>query len=221
MTVIEKSHFYLEIGKILVVILDALSELESVHHNWLQEAKNALENSSETGRFTVSLADIQNIKDSFIEGDFCATYFGINQLHLLFYCKRYYFDDSKSEEEHLGNILRDNTQTFRKYADSYTEDKLSAMSEQDQQKFLTKLRKWSLIREQGANSTNEISALIRKESTTTPNPILLEISLAKEIYNQANYQHEEHLQDLSMNKIRLLNDFIACFESAELQSWTI
>ena len=221
MTVIEKSHFYLEIGKILVVILDALSELESVHHNWLQEAKNALENSSETGRFTVSLADIQNIKDSFIEGDFCATYFGINQLHLLFYCKRYYFDDSKSEEEHLGNILRDNVQTFRKYADSYTEDRLSAMSEQDQQKFLTKLRKWSLIREQGANSTNEISALIRKESTTTPNPILLEISLAKEIYNQANYQHEEHLQDLSMNEIRLLNDFIACFESAELQSWTI
>ena len=221
MTVIEKSHFYLEIGKILVVILDALSELESVHHNWLQEAKNALENSSETGRFTVSLADIQNIKDSFIEGDFCATYFGINQLHLLFYCKRYYLDDSKSEEEHLGNILRDNAQTFRKHADSYTEDKLSAMSEQDQQKFLTKLRKWSLIREQGANSTNEISALIRKESTTTPNPILLEISLAKEIYNQANYQHEEHLQDLSMNEIRLLNDFIACFESAELQSWTI
>ena len=95
------------------------------------------------------------------------------------------------------------------------------MSEQDQQKFLTKLRKWSLIREQGANSTNEISALIRKENTTTPNPILLEISLAKEIYNQANYQHEEHLQDLSMDEIRLLNNFIACFKSAELQSWTI
>lgn len=221
MTVIEKSHFYLEMGKVLVVILDALRELESIHHNWLQDAKNTLENSSETGRFTVSLADIQNIKDSFIEGDFCATYFGINQLHLLFYCKRYYFDDSKSEEEHLGNILRDNAQTFRKYADSYTEDKLSTMSEQDQQKFLTKLRKWSIIREQGANSTNEISALIRKESTTTPNPILLEISLAKEIYNQANYQHEEHLQDLSMDEIRLLNDFIISFESAELQSWTI
>lgn len=221
MTVIEKSHFYLEIGKILVVILDALSELEAVHSNWLQDAKNTLENSSETGRFTVSLADIQNIKDSFLEGDFCATYFGINQLHLLFYCRRYYFDDSKSEEEHLGNILRDNAQTFRKYADSYTEDRLSVMSEQDQQKFLTKLRKWSLIREQGANSTNEISALIRKENTTTPNPILLEISLAKEIYNQANYQHEEHLQDLSMDEIRLLNNFIACFKSAELQSWTI
>ena len=221
MTVIEKSHFYLEIGKILVVILDALSELEAVHSNWLQDAKNTLENSSETGRFTVSLADIQNVKDSFLEGDFCATYFGINQLHLLFYCRRYYFDDSKSEEEHLGNILRDNAQTFRKYADSYTEDRLSVMSEQDQQKFLTKLRKWSLIREQGANSTNEISALIRKENTTTPNPILLEISLAKEIYNQANYQHEEHLQDLSMDEIRLLNNFIACFKSAELQSWTI
>lgn len=221
MTVIEKSHFYLEIGKILVVILDALSELEAVHSNWLQDAKNTLENSSETGRFTVSLADIQNIKDSFLEGDFCATYFGINQLHLLFYCRRYYFDDSKSEEEHLGNILRDNAQTFRKCADSYTEDRLSAMSEQDQQKFLTKLRKWSLIREQGANSTNEISALIRKENTTAPNPILLEISLAKEIYNQANYQHEEHLQDLSMDEIRLLNNFIACFKSAELQSWTI
>lgn len=221
MTVIEKSHFYLEIGKILVVILDALSELEAVHSNWLQDAKNTLENSSETGRFTVSIADIQNIKDSFLEGDFCATYFGINQLHLLFYCRRYYFDDSKSEEEHLGNILRDNAQTFRKYADSYTEDRLSVMSEQDQQKFLTKLRKWSLIREQGANSTNEISALIRKENTTTPNPILLEISLAKEIYNQANYQHEEHLQDLSMDEIRLLNNFIACFKSAELQSWTI
>ncbi len=220
MTVIEKAHFYLEIGKVLEDILDTLGELESAHQNWLQDAKNTLENSTDPGRFTVSLKDIQNIRDKFLEGDFYAAYFGIKQLGLLFYRRRHYFDDSRPEEEHLELILRESAQTLNKHADSYVEDKLNAMDEQDREKFLAKLRKWSLIRSQGANSTNEISTLICKEATTTPHPILLEISLSKEIYLQAYYQRDNP-QNLSEDEKKKLKDFITSFETAELQSWKI
>jgi hypothetical protein len=95
------------------------------------------------------------------------------------------------------------------------------MSEQERQKFLAKLRKWSLLRRQGANATNEISALICKENTSTPHPVLLEISLSKEIYYQANYQREKRSQNLSENEKELLDIFVKDFESAELQSWKI
>ena len=220
MTVIEKAHFYLEIGQALKDILDALDDLESVHKNWLQDAKNTLENSTNPGQFTVSLKDIQGIRDNFLEGDFCAAYFGVKQLSLLFYRRRHFFSDTRPEEEHLELILRESAQTFNKHADSYVEDKLNAMSEQNREKFLAKLRKWSLIRGQGENATNEISTLICKEATTAPRPVLLEISLSKEIYLQAYYQRDNP-QTLSEDEKKKLEDFIASFETAELQSWKI
>jgi hypothetical protein len=221
MTAIEKSHFFFEAGKALENVLDALDELDSVHENWLQDAKEALEKDTRTGYYTVSLPDIQAIKNSFLEGDIFSTYFGINQLCILFYRKKHYFDDSKSEEEQLNLELNKASETFRKYADSYVEDRLSTMREEDEEAFYRKLRRWSLIRGRGANSTNEISALICKESTTKPHPILLEVSLAKEVHLQALYQNEYHLKDLPEDEQRILKAFIVRFESAELQSWRI
>ena len=221
MTAIEKAHFFLEIGKALEEILDALDELEEEHQNWLQDAKGVLEQNNDSGSFTTSIEDITKIRQSFLEGDFCATYFGIKQLNLLFYRRRYLFNDTRPQEEHLELTLREGIQVFNKHADLYVDDKLNAMSEQEQQKFLAKLRKWSLLRGQGANTTNEISALICKENTSTPHPVLLEISLSKEIYYQANYQREKRSQDLSEDEKRLLDIFVKDFESAELQSWKI
>lgn len=221
MTAIEKAHFLLEIGKTLEEILTALDELEEAHQNWLLDAKDVLEQDNDFGTFTISIEDILKVRDSFLEDDFCATYFGIKQLDLLFFRRRHFFDDAKSQEEHLGLILREGLQVFNQYADPYVDDKLNAMSEQERQKFLAKLRKWSLLRGQGANTTNEISALICKESTSMPHPVLFEVSLSKEIYYQANYQRKKHSQDLSEDKKRLLDIFVKDFESAELQSWKI
>lgn len=221
MTAIEKAHFFLEIGKTLEKILAALDNLEEAHQNWLQDAKDVLEQDNNFGTFTISIEDILKVKGSFLEDDFCATYFGIKQLNLLFFCRRHFFDDTKSQEEHLGLILREGLQVFNQYADHYVDDKLNTMSEQERQKFLAKLRKWSLLRGQGANATNEISALICKESTSMPHPVLLEVSLSKEIYYQANYQRNKRSQDLSEDGKRLLDIFVKDFESAELQSWKI
>ena len=99
MTAIEKAHFFLEIGKTLEEILSALDELEEAHRNWLQDAKDVLEQDNDFGTFTISIEDISRIKDSFLEDDFYATYFGIKQLNLLFFRKRHFFDDAKSQEE--------------------------------------------------------------------------------------------------------------------------
>ena len=221
MTAIEKAHFFLEIGKTLEKILAALDDLEEAHQNWLQDAKDVLEQDNDFGTFTITIEDILKVRGSFLEDDFCATYFGIKQLNLLFFRRRHFFDDAKSQEEHLELTLREGLQVFNKYADPYVNDKLNAMSEQKRQKFLAKLRKWSLLRGQGANTTNEISTLICKESPSMPHPILLEVSLSKEIYYQANYQRNKHSQDLSEDEKRLLDIFIKDFESAELQSWKI
>lgn len=221
MTAIEKAHFFLEIGKTLEEILSALDELEEAHRNWLQDAKDVLEQDNDFGTFTISIEDILKVRDSFLEDDFCATYFGIKQLNLLFFRRRHFFGDAKSQEEHLGLVLHEGLQVFNQYADPYVDDKLNTMSEQERQKFLAKLRKWSLLRGQGANTTNEISALICKESPSMPHPVLFEVSLSKEIYYQANYQRNKRSQDLSEGEKRLLDIFVKDFESAELQSWKI
>lgn len=88
MTAIEKAHFFLEIGKTLEKILAALDDLEEAHQNWLQDAKDVLEQDNDFGTFTISIEDILKVRGSFLEDDFCATYFGIKQLNLLFFLQK-------------------------------------------------------------------------------------------------------------------------------------
>lgn len=221
MTVIEKSHFYLETGQALAEVLDALKELECTHSKWSQEAKEALEKTNKSGHFTISLSSINDMKKCFKNGDIYLTFFGLRQLDILFYRKKHYFDDTKNEEGRLTLALKDALEAFQKYADTYVEEKLNAMNDEDRQAFFVKLRNWSLLRIQGANATNEISTLICKEDTQKPHSILLEISLAQEIYFQAKYQQESHLKDLSDEEQNTLNAFIADFEKAKLDFWQI
>lgn len=221
MTVIEKSHCYLETGQALAEVLDALKELKCTHPKWLQDAKEALEKNDKPGHFTISLPNINSMEKHFENGDIYLTYFGLRQLDILFYRKKHYFDDSKNEEGRLTLAIKDAIEAFQSHADDYVEEKLNAMNDEDRQAFFMKLRKWSLLRIQGANATNEISTLICKEGTQKPHPILLEISLAQEIYFQAKYQQESHSKDLSEEEQKALNDFIANFEKAKLDFWQI
>ena len=221
MTVIEKSHFYLETGRALGEVLDALKELESTHPQWLQDAKEILENNCKTGHFTISSTSIKNMENCFVDGDIYSAYFGLRQLDILFNRKKHYFDDAKSEEDRLCMALKDTLEAFQNYADIYVEEKLNAMNEEDRRVFFLKMRKWSLLKNQSANATNEISTLICKEGSKKSHPILLEISLAQEIYLQAKFQEEKQLKDLSSEDQTRLKGFITDFETAKLEFWKI
>ena len=221
MTVIEKSHFYLETGRALAEVLDALKELEYTHPKWLQGAKKELENHNKSGHFTISLPSINGIEKYFSDGDIYLTYFGLRQLDILFYRRKHFFDDSKNEEGCLTLALKNALEAFQKYADAYIEEKINAMNYEDRQTFFAKLRKWSLLRIQGANATNEISTLVCKEGTQKPHTIMLEISLAQEIYFQAKYQQENYLKDLSDEEQNTLNSFITNYEIEKLDFWQI
>lgn len=221
MTAIELSRLYLETGIALGEVLSQIAELVAIRPNWLYDVKAALEFDNPLGNFTIRPKAIQTMQEHFVAGDYTKALFGLRQLDVMYYRKKYFFDDTKQSEEQLKIALSNALEVFLSHADAYLADKLKKYDEEKLRDFNQKLRSWSILKSRAVDATNEMSTLARRNGAKTIKPILLEICNAKELYLQAVYQRDSKKSKLSDEDKANLKAFLADFTAASLETWTV